>query len=165
MRTLAVGDQLQFRHPDNRRNIANGEFAPVTAIGAGEATIRFQGKQNRELTLPLSAMRHVDYGYTVTSFSSQGSTVDRVIVNDDSMRSSRLVNREQLYVSISRGRIDARVYTNDAEALRLAVTRDPKKEVALDAVKQEPTQELKSQRSTTNLQPQQSQGQSAGIRI
>jgi hypothetical protein len=25
-RTLAVGDRLQFRHPDNRRNIANGEF-------------------------------------------------------------------------------------------------------------------------------------------
>ena len=89
----------------------------------------------------------------------------RVIVNDDSMRSSRLVNREQLYVSISRGRIDARVYTNDAEALRLAVTRDPKKEIALDAVKQRPTQALKPQSSTTNLQPQQSQNQSTGMRI
>ena len=50
--------------PDNRRNIANGEFAAVTAIGAGEATVRFQGKQNRELTLRLSAMRHIDYCYT-----------------------------------------------------------------------------------------------------
>ena len=164
-RTLAVGDRLQFRHPDNRRNIANGEFALITAIGAGEATIRLHGKQNRELTLPLSAMRHVDYGYTVTSFSSQGSTVDRVIVNDDSMRSSRLVNREQLYVSISRGRIDARVYTNDAEALRLAVTRDPKKEIALDSVEQRPTQKLKPQRNRTNLQPQQSQNQFTGMRI
>lgn len=164
-RKLAGGDRLQFRHPDNRRNIANGEFAVLTAIGATEATIRFHAKQNRELTLPLSAMRHVDYGYTVTSFSSQGSTVDRVIVNDDSMRSSRLVNREQLYVSISRGRIDARVYTNDAEALQFAVTRDPKKEIALDAVKQRPTQELKPQRTTTNLQPQQSQKQSVGVRI
>jgi ATP-dependent exoDNAse (exonuclease V) alpha subunit len=126
-RTLAVGDRLQFRHPDNRRNIANGEFAVITAMDSRETTIRFQDKQNREFTLPLSAMRHVDYGYTVTSFSSQGSTVDRVIVNDDSTRSSRLVNREQLYVSISRGRIDARVYTNDAEALRLAVTRTPRR--------------------------------------
>jgi hypothetical protein len=150
-RKLAVGDRLQFRHPDNRRNIANGEFAVVSAIGAGEATLRFHGKQNRELTLPLSAMRHVDYGYTVTSFSSQGSTVDRVIVNDDSMRSSRLVNREQLYVSISRGRLDARVYTNDAEALRLAVTRDPKKEIALDSVKQRPTRPLEQQRETVKL--------------
>src|SRR5262249_18777511 len=83
-RTLAVGDRLQFRHPDNRRNIANGQFAVLTAIGATETTIRFHGKQNRELTLPFSAMRHVDYGYSVSSLSSQGSTVDRV-VNDDSM--------------------------------------------------------------------------------
>jgi ATP-dependent exoDNAse (exonuclease V) alpha subunit len=81
------------------------------------------------------------------------------------MRSSRLVNREQLYVSISRGRIDARVYTNDAEAPRLAVTRDPKKEIALDAIKRQPNQELKPQRNTTNLQPQQSQNQSIGVRI
>jgi len=150
-RTLAAGDRLQFRRPDNRRNIANGEFAVLAAIGTTEATIRFHGKQKRELTLSLSAMRHVDYGYTVTSFSSQGSTVDRVIVNDDSMRSSRLVNREQLYVSISRGRIDARVYTNDAEALRLAVTRDPKKEIALDAVKQRPTRALEQQTVTVKL--------------
>src|SRR5262249_22703100 len=135
----AIGDRLQFRHPDNRRNIANGEFAVIAAIGAGEATLRLHARQKRELTLPISAMRHVDYGYTVTSFSSQGSSVDRVIVNGDSMRSSRLVNREQLDVSVSRGRIDARVYTNHAETLRLAVTRDPKKEVALDAVKQRPT--------------------------
>jgi ATP-dependent exoDNAse (exonuclease V) alpha subunit len=119
---------------------------------------------NEELTLPRSALRHVDYGYTVTSFSTQGSAVDRVIVNDDSMRSSPLVIREQLYVSIWLGRIDARVYTNDAEALRLAVTRDPKKEVALDAVKQRPTQELKLWPNMTN-QPQQSQNQSIAVRI
>jgi ATP-dependent exoDNAse (exonuclease V) alpha subunit len=81
------------------------------------------------------------------------------------MRSSQLVNREQLYVSISRGRIDARVYTNDAEALRSAVTRDPKKEIALDAIKQRPTQELKLQRNTASLQPQQPQNQSIGMRI
>jgi ATP-dependent exoDNAse (exonuclease V) alpha subunit len=61
------------------------------------------------------------------------------------------VNREQLYVSISRGRLDARVYTNDAEALRLAVTRDPKKEIALDSVKQRPTRPLEQQRETVKL--------------
>jgi len=49
------------------------------------------------------------------------------------MRSAQLVNHEQFYVSISRARNDARVYTNDAQALRRAV-REPKKEIALDAV-------------------------------
>ena len=75
------------------------------------------------------------------------------------------MNSEQLYVSISRGRIDARVYTNDAKALRLAVTRDPKKEIALDEVKQRPTQELKPPQNMTNLQPQQSQNHTVVLRI
>ena len=32
-RTIAKGDRLQFRRPDNRRDIANAEFATVTTIG------------------------------------------------------------------------------------------------------------------------------------
>lgn len=150
-RTLAVGDHIQFRHPDQKRDIANGEFAVITAIDAKQVNVQLH-KQKREIVLPISALRHIDYGYTVTSFSSQGSTVDRVIVNDDSLRSAKLVNREQEYVSISRPRLDARIYTDDAEALRCAVSRDPKKEIALDAVEQQ-----------TEIQPQQSQ--SVGMRI
>jgi hypothetical protein len=146
-RTLAKGDRIQIRRPDNRRDIANAEFATITAIGAHKARVRFEGKQPRELTLPLSAMRHVDYGYTVTSFSSQGSTVDKVIVNDDSMRGARLVNREQEYVSVSRARIDARIYTDDAEALRRAVSRDPRKEIALEAIKQQPQLQIQPRQS------------------
>jgi ATP-dependent exoDNAse (exonuclease V) alpha subunit len=153
-RMLAVGDRLQFRRPDNRRDIANAEFALVTKIAAGKVSLGFEGKQERKLTLPLSALRHVDYGYTVTSFSSQGSTVDKVIVNDDSMRSARLVNREQEYVSVSRARIDARIYTDDAEVLRRAVSRDPKKAIALEAVKPQPS-----------VQPQQRQPRSISIGI
>jgi len=143
--------------PDNRRDIANGEFATVLSIGSQKARIRFEGKEPRELTLPINALRYIDYGYTVTSFSSQGSTVDKIIVNDDSMRSARLVNREQEYVSISRARIDARIYTDDAEVLRRAVSRDPKKAIALEAIKPWPTQELKPAQQTTDLQPSQRQ--------
>jgi ATP-dependent exoDNAse (exonuclease V) alpha subunit len=155
IRTLAKGDRIQIRRPDNPRDIANAEFATITAIGSHQAHLSFEGKQQRDLTLPLAALRHLDYGYTVTSFSSQGSTVDKVIVNEDSMRSVRLVNREQEYVSISRARIDARIYTDDGGSLRHAASRDPKKEIALDAVTQRPTRELNPQQQTTNLQPSQ----------
>src|SRR5262245_22445036 len=89
----------------------------VSVIGSHKARIRFESMEPRELTLPIDALRHIDYGYTVTSFSSQGSTVDKVVINDDSMRSLRLVNREEEYVSVSRARIDARIYTDDAQAL------------------------------------------------
>jgi hypothetical protein len=65
------------------------------------------------------------------SHAAQGTTVDRIIVNVDSMHSAQLVNRKQFYVSMSH----ARVYTDDAEALSRAISRDPKKEIALEAVK------------------------------
>jgi conjugative relaxase-like TrwC/TraI family protein len=164
-RMLAVGDRLQFRRPDNRRDIANAEFALVTKIAAGKVSLDFEGRQERKLTLALSALRHVDYGYTVTSFSSQGSTVDKVVINDDSMRSARLVNREEEYVSVSRAQIDARIYTDDAQALRRAVARDPKKEIALDAIKQHPAQGLKLEPQTTAItqQPRQSTAMTMGI--
>jgi hypothetical protein len=46
-----------------------------------------------------------------------------------------LVNREQLYVSASRARMDLRNYTDNAEALRGAVMRDPLKSIALEPIK------------------------------
>jgi ATP-dependent exoDNAse (exonuclease V) alpha subunit len=125
--------------------------------------MRFDNKH--ELTLNLAQLRHIDYGYASTSHAAQGATVDRVIVNADSTRSAQLVNRKQFYVSISRARHDAHVYTDDLQALRRAVAREPRKGVALETVKQRPTQELKRTRKTTDLQPQQSQPQSIGIRI
>jgi ATP-dependent exoDNAse (exonuclease V) alpha subunit len=73
--------------------------------------------------------------------------VDKVIVNDDSMRGARLVNREQEYVSVSRARIDARIYTDDAKALRRAVSRDPRKEIALEAIKQQPQLQIQPRQS------------------
>jgi hypothetical protein len=86
-------------------------------------------------------------------------------VNADSMRSAQLVNRRQFYVSISRARHDAHVYTDDTETLRRAVGRGPRKAAVLDMIEQRPTQQLNHPRTTTDLQPQQSQTQSIGIRI
>jgi hypothetical protein len=90
--------------------------------------------------------------------------VDRVIVNVDSMRSAQLVNRKQFYVSISRARQDARVYTDDAQALRRAVRRNQRKDVALEMVNPRPTQHLQPERPTQALQQQRSTGISMGRR-
>ena len=147
-RTLAAGDRLQFRIHDKSNKVANGEFATISELGQEHVKLRFDNR--RELTLPLAQLRHVDHGYASTSHAAQGATVDRVIVNADSMRSAQLVNRRQFYVSISRARHDAHVYTDDAEALRRAVGRDPRKAAALDTIK--------PARATTELQPQRATG-------
>jgi conjugative relaxase-like TrwC/TraI family protein len=138
-RTLAPGDRIQFRAPDKALKVANGEFATVVGIDDKRATLRLDN--NREIKAGLSRLRHIDYGYASTSHSAQGATVDRVIVNVDSMRNAQLVNQKQFYVSISRARSDARIYTDDMEALGRAVGRRPEKSIALDAVKEQQAQE------------------------
>ncbi len=58
----------------------------------------------------------------------------RQFINIDSARSARLVNQKQFYVSLSRARYDARIYTNSAERLHGAVERQPRKQTALEAI-------------------------------
>jgi hypothetical protein len=140
-RTIAVGDRLQWREPDNIRRVANGEYAKVTKLDRHHIEVTLD--KGRKLSMPLSEARKIDLGYASTSHAAQGSTVDRVLVNIDSHRSPDLVNDRQFYVSLSRARLDARIYTNNAPAMRRAVSREQTKELALDVVqKQKPRQSV-----------------------
>jgi ATP-dependent exoDNAse (exonuclease V) alpha subunit len=107
-RVLGAGDRIQFRAPDRALGVANGEFATVIAIDDPKARLRIGN--GREISAAIDRLKHIDYGYASTSHSSQGATVDRVIVNIDTLRSAELVNREQFYVSISRARHAATIY-------------------------------------------------------
>lgn len=74
------------------------------------------------------------HGYVVTSHASQGKTVDRVFIgqSSDSFAAS---SREQFYVSASRGRERATVYTDDKRALLEAVSRSDNRLAAIDLAK------------------------------
>jgi len=51
---------------------------------------------------------HLDYGYAVTSHSSQGQTADRVLVHVDTEQAGeKLVDRRLAYVAVSRGATSA----------------------------------------------------------
>jgi conjugative relaxase-like TrwC/TraI family protein len=131
-RTIAVGDRLQWREPDNQRRIANAEYATITKLGQHQIEVHLD--KGRKLSIPLAEARKVDLGYASTSHAAQGATVDRVIVNIDSSRSAQLVNDRMCYVAISRARLDARIYTDDQERIRRAVARTQEEQLALDVV-------------------------------
>jgi hypothetical protein len=79
--------------------------------------LRLHLDSGRTVALDLRAHPHLDFGYAVTSHSSQGQTADRVLVHIDVERAGeQLVNRRLAYVAISRGRYDAQIYTNDKAA-------------------------------------------------
>src|SRR5258708_11179178 len=74
-----------------------------------------------------------DHGYAITSHSSQGTSVDRVLVNADTRESELLLNDRMGYVAVSRAREDAIIFTNSLQELREALDRRVDKDMALDA--------------------------------
>lgn len=76
---------------------------------------------------------HLTHGYVVTSHASQGRTVQRVLIGE-SAQSFPAASREQLYVSVSRGRERATIYTDDKAALKSAVSRSDARLSAMELV-------------------------------
>jgi len=132
MRQFSEGDRIQFRAPFVEKRIANGELATFVTIKDNEFTVRLD--DGREISFDAEKYRHLDHGYAVTSHSSQGQTVDRVLINANSRESEYLMNDRMGYVAISRARHDAIVYTNSIQELREALSRRVDKEMAIEAI-------------------------------
>ena len=79
----------------------------------------------REVEFNAKQHPHLDYGYAVTSHSSQGQTADRVLIHVDSSQAhGELLNSRMAYVSVSRAQFDVQMYTNDAGTLGQQLSRD-----------------------------------------
>jgi conjugative relaxase-like TrwC/TraI family protein len=131
-RAFATGDRVQFTAPDRERHIANRELGTIEHIDrSGRLSVRLDS--GRTLAFPGHDQPHLDYGYAVTSHSSQGQTADRVLVHVDLDRGGEhLINQRLAYVALSRGRSDAQIYTNDKTQLAEALGRDVSHRAALD---------------------------------
>ena len=106
---------------------AGGGYDP----SKGELHLRLDS--DRTVALNLREHPPLDYGYAVTSHSSQGQTADRGLVHIDLERAGeQLVNQRLAYVSISRGRDDAQIYTNDKRQLAVALDRDVSHRAAIE---------------------------------
>ena len=117
---LGKGDKIRITKGGKTREnsrINNGDVFTVTGFSK-EGHI----KLNNGKTLD-KEFGHISYGYVTTSHSSQGKTVDHVFIAQSS-ESAAAANQQQFYVSISRGRERARIYTDDKYALEKAVLGD-----------------------------------------
>jgi len=132
-RGFSAGDRVQFTAPHRDERIANRELGTVEKIDT-EGNLQIRLDSGRDVQFNVREHPHLDYGYAVTSHSSQGATADRVLVHVDTERAhEKLVNTRLAYVSISRGRYDAQIYTNDAAKLDEELSRQVSKQSALDA--------------------------------
>jgi len=113
-RDFSAGDRVQFTAPYRGEHIANRQLGTVQQIDS-EGNLQVRLDSGQDVQFNIREHPHVDYGYAVTSHSSQGATADRVLVHVDTEQAhDQLVNSRLAYVSVSRGRYDAQIYTNDA---------------------------------------------------
>jgi hypothetical protein len=86
----------------------------------------------------------------MTSHSSQGQTADRVLIQiDTELAAKDLLNSRMAYVSISRGRHDAQIYTDNAQTIGRELGRDVSHSPAIQT---EPTvHKIEQDRAHTNV--------------
>jgi ATP-dependent exoDNAse (exonuclease V) alpha subunit len=126
---LSSADRLQLkangRSVENKK-LANGELVTVKAVHDDGQIVLTDGR-----TLDKNFRQFVR-GYAVTSYASQGKSVDYVLFSDSAVKAA--TNNQQWYVTISRGKKGIHIFTSDEEALRENITRSGDRPLALDTV-------------------------------
>ena len=159
MRNFSVGDRIQFTAPANELRIANRELGTIENIEKdGRLHLKMDG--GRAVELDPRKHPHLDHGYAMTSYSSQGQTADRVLIHvDTELGAKDLLNSRMAYVSVSRGAYDAQLFTNDRQKLGATIGHDVSHSSAhVPEVKRE--QPIAPQRE---IGPRQEQGLGFGI--
>lgn len=128
---VATGDRLQLKF--NGKSVEgaplnNGELVTVCRVRKSGALVVEDDAGKRKTLAP--SQRLFLRGYAVTSYASQGKTVDAVLLAD--AESSGATNANQWYVTISRGRKRVVVFTSDKDGLRERVQQAGERELALD---------------------------------
>ena len=104
--------------------VTNGELVTVKSVRADG---RIELADGRVLE---KSFREFLPGYAVTSYGSQGKTVDHVLFSDSIIKAA--TNAQQWYVTISRGRRGIRIFTPDKIQLRENLVRSGHRPLALE---------------------------------
>ena len=124
---VAAGERLHLKA--NRKlatgaRTTNGELVTVNAVRADGGIELADGRVLEK------GFREFLPGYAVTSYGSQGKTVDHVLFSDSTIKAA--TNAQQWYVTISRGRRGIRIFTPDKIQLRENLVRSGHRPLALE---------------------------------
>ena len=136
---LAKGDQVRITRngfDSKEKRLTNGQALEVYAVGkTGDITlINRQSKTKYNLNKEFG---HIDHAYCTTSHSSQGRTVDTVLISQPSSTFTA-TDAKQFYVSVSRGKESVMVYTDDREKLLEYASELGNRQSAMELVRHTP---------------------------
>lgn len=115
---LSKGDKIQITRngfDKNEKRVNNGMSLEVASITkTGKVTLK--NKASKATLVLDKNFGHISHAHCITSHASQGKTVDEVFVAQPSA-TFPATDARQFYVSVSRARDAARIYTDDKAAL------------------------------------------------
>lgn len=139
---VGIGERIRITQngKTNGHRVTNGNLYTVIGFDA-HGGIKLEGGMTLE-----KDWRHLTHGYAVSSHTSQGKSVDEVLLamGDDSLIASNL---EQFYVSVSRGRHGLHIYTHDREALLEVVQVSGRRMTALEMLDRQPREQAEPEPS------------------
>jgi conjugative relaxase-like TrwC/TraI family protein len=127
--SLAQGDRIRITQNGFSRETRRGAGSAKSRLNNGDVFDVAGFEKNGDIKLSNGFVVPRNYGglthgYVVTSHASQGATVDKVLIALGT-ESLAAANRQQFYVSVSRGREAVRLYTDDKAAVMEAVKANP----------------------------------------
>ncbi|RRA99227.1 conjugal transfer protein [Larkinella rosea] len=130
---LSQGDQVRITRNGfdlNKTRLDNGQLLDVIKVyKSGELVLRNRLSQ-AEYRLDAN-YGHLTYAYCITSHAAQGKTVDEVFISQPA-NTFPGTDAKQFYVSVSRGRHRARIYTDKKVELLEHVIRDGDRKSAIE---------------------------------
>jgi ATP-dependent exoDNAse (exonuclease V) alpha subunit len=139
---LCQGDKIRITQNGKSledRKINNGQVYSVVGFNKSNNIILSNG------TSLDKDFAHFTHGYCTTSHASQGKSVDRVLIAQSS-GSFKATSQQQFYVSVSRGKQNCTLYTDNAADLRRAITKNADRLTATDiAAKSTKTDKVQEQ--------------------
>lgn len=153
-KNFAVGDRIRITNngktADGKHALNNGNMYTIGAINEkGNIVLKENGWEIER------DFGHFTHGYVVTSFAAQGKSVDHVFIgqSSDSFAAS---SNQQFYVSVSRGKRNATIYTHSkselAEAIQKSEERLTASELMQEALRRKMLEDHEIE-SSTSIRP------------
>lgn len=140
-----VGDRVLFKSNSKKLGVLNGDRGDVVNVSEHGMTVRLGDGARVTVHEDAAALVSPQLGYASTTHSSQGATVDKVLV----LAGGSMQDREATYVQASRARIDTHIYTDslsaggpELEELTRAMERSRAKDLATDVLEKGHRREL-----------------------
>lgn len=135
---ISKGDKIRITRggfDNNKKRLDNGNIFEVTTVSQ-KGEIDLQNKISKASYKISKDFGHLSHAHVITSHAAQGKTVDHVLISQPAS-TFPATDAKQFYVSVSRGKLSAKIYTDDKEALLKHASQYGDRQSAIELVDKE----------------------------